>query len=300
MPLRTVICQCGIEYPTRQPKTLRCKSCRREAEIERLPKKTPEQRKRTDIRRRPCQCGRPRYERGKCGDCKTRKVLLTRFEERLVINVPQDGPMYGFRDALLSRFQSNLMSAPAPRPCSRCGLVLNLRKNGLCIPCDNTRCRTYMASPRGKRKKSEWKARNIDKVRLAVSQQKYRRKCNLGGFTFERWQSVVAEQESCCAECGLACKLTVDHIIPLSKGGTNFIWNIQGLCHDCNTKKSARLTFGEVVLVSRRREGLSWLNTTPDGQDVLRRIAETVWPANRPMKLTDSIDSPYRDTVRWS
>lgn len=36
-------------------------------------------------------------------------------------------------------------------------------------------------------------------------------------------------------------RLTVDHVIPLSWGGTNSLDNIQPLCTECNRTKGARL-----------------------------------------------------------
>jgi 5-methylcytosine-specific restriction endonuclease McrA len=45
-----------------------------------------------------------------------------------------------------------------------------------------------------------------------------------------------------CAVCGLAGEIHVDHITPVSKGGTNDEGNLQALCWQCNYKKGNRLT----------------------------------------------------------
>jgi len=44
-----------------------------------------------------------------------------------------------------------------------------------------------------------------------------------------------------CIQCGNKEKLEFDHIIPLSKGGSNTARNIQLLCEECNRKKSAEI-----------------------------------------------------------
>jgi hypothetical protein len=41
-----------------------------------------------------------------------------------------------------------------------------------------------------------------------------------------------------CLHCASVTELVVDHIIPISFGGTNDDDNLQTLCHSCNTRKA--------------------------------------------------------------
>ncbi len=44
-----------------------------------------------------------------------------------------------------------------------------------------------------------------------------------------------------CVKCGSKEKLEFDHIIPVSKGGSNTVRNIQLLCETCNRQKSNKI-----------------------------------------------------------
>lgn len=59
--------------------------------------------------------------------------------------------------------------------------------------------------------------------------------------TLEEWRSVCEEYRYECALCGCAGVLAMDHIVPLSLGGTHERSNIQPLCMSCNCRKQARL-----------------------------------------------------------
>jgi len=67
-----------------------------------------------------------------------------------------------------------------------------------------------------------------------------------GHYTDDQWQALVEYYcpDNRCLCCGdeydntiLDRKLTVDHIVPLSNGGTHWPDNIQPLCYRCNCSK---------------------------------------------------------------
>lgn len=67
-----------------------------------------------------------------------------------------------------------------------------------------------------------------------------------GSHTVEEIQEIFKSQNKKCAYfwmCGQKFKLfsegEVDHIIPISKGGTDDRRNLQILCYSCNRKKCA-------------------------------------------------------------
>jgi 5-methylcytosine-specific restriction endonuclease McrA len=56
-------------------------------------------------------------------------------------------------------------------------------------------------------------------------------------FTLEQWLNLRKLCGEKCVSCKEAKPLTVDHIVPLSEGGSNTIDNIQPLCKSCNSSK---------------------------------------------------------------
>lgn len=62
-----------------------------------------------------------------------------------------------------------------------------------------------------------------------------------GTFTAKEWAELVKRQNGICVSCKEPKKLTVDHIVPLSKNGRHEVSNIQGLCGPCNSKKGVKI-----------------------------------------------------------
>lgn len=58
-----------------------------------------------------------------------------------------------------------------------------------------------------------------------------------GDHSEAEWQAITGKQGGLCALCGNEAPLVRDHILPISLGGTNFAYNIQGLCARCNGEK---------------------------------------------------------------
>ena len=70
-----------------------------------------------------------------------------------------------------------------------------------------------------------------------------------------------------CAFCGTYEDLEVDHVIPVSKGGSNDLDNLQLLCKTCNTSKGAKPN--ELAKLEREIKELENLKTTQPDANVI-------------------------------
>ena len=82
-----------------------------------------------------------------------------------------------------------------------------------------------------------WYAKNRDKVREWKRQQKHRRRAGLRNAEGSFAAAEFAALGNVCAYCCREGKMTADHIVPLSRGGSNWISNIAPACSSCNGRK---------------------------------------------------------------
>lgn len=86
----------------------------------------------------------------------------------------------------------------------------------------------------------EWSKQHSSANVAMVSRRRTRLAGNGGSFTGQEWDALKARYNYTCLCCNKTepdIKLTADHVIPVIKGGTSFINNIQPLCRVCNSRK---------------------------------------------------------------
>lgn len=90
---------------------------------------------------------------------------------------------------------------------------------------------------------SGWERRHPAAARAKNHRRIARRRKAAGSFTVEQLRARFAFFGDRCVYCGTAERLTIDHAIPLARGGTNWPANIVPACLSCNSAKGARTTF---------------------------------------------------------
>ncbi len=86
-----------------------------------------------------------------------------------------------------------------------------------------------------------WRHQNRAKRYIYEKRRKAQVLLHNESFTSAQWEELCARYGHRCLACGEQGPLTVDHVIPLSKGGANDISNIQPLCGSCNSKKGVAI-----------------------------------------------------------
>lgn len=89
-------------------------------------------------------------------------------------------------------------------------------------------------------KKRLWQQQNKPLVKAMQHRRRSARVNAPGSFSAQEWERLCAQYGNVCLCCKEAKPLHADHVVPLSRGGTNDIGNIQPLCKSCNSSKWAR------------------------------------------------------------
>ena len=118
------------------------------------------------------------------------------------------------------------------------------------------RQREYRASPDRRAKAIErtraWNEANPERRRILATRQNHRRRGAPHEHALDTFYAQLVARDP-CSYCGGTSE-TVDHIEPISLGGTSGWTNLTGACRRCNTTKHSR------PLLRFLAEGNSWLD----------------------------------------
>jgi hypothetical protein len=87
----------------------------------------------------------------------------------------------------------------------------------------------------------QYRQNNPEGVIARANRRRTRKSAAGGSYTPAEWKALVTHFGNKCLCCGRNdVKLTADHVIPVVKGGTSSIDNIQPLCLKCNQSKGGK------------------------------------------------------------
>lgn len=131
------------------------------------------------------------------------------------------------------------------KKCSRCKrrkALSEFNKGGqtFCRDCNREYQREYRKKNPDYWRRYEAKRRTKSQVRQRNARRRALERNASGEATAQQIAARFAYYGNRCIMCGTTDKLTVDHLIPLSRGGANWPSNMAPMCHRCNCQKGSR------------------------------------------------------------
>ena len=98
---------------------------------------------------------------------------------------------------------------------------------------------------------------HLNRERKAAYQRERAERISTRKWSAEELAQVSVLLEGECAYCGSREDLTLDHVVPLSRGGTHAIDNLVAACKPCNSRKGSRdeLEFRALLALEALIEG---------------------------------------------
>ena len=93
-----------------------------------------------------------------------------------------------------------------------------------------------------KRRLRGWRKDNPERAKVQIHNRRARKTRAGGSYTAEEWKALRKKYGYRCVCCNKRTKLVPDHVMPIAKGGTSNIDNIQPLCAPCNSRKATQST----------------------------------------------------------
>lgn len=88
-----------------------------------------------------------------------------------------------------------------------------------------------------------WKKENTDKVNAGSRSYASRRRGAVGSYSVNDFIRLKNIYMGLCAYCKKNKSDSIDHVVPLSKGGSNYIGNILPVCKRCNSSKGSKTLY---------------------------------------------------------
>lgn len=90
-------------------------------------------------------------------------------------------------------------------------------------------------------RRQRYRARHPDRVRARERENTHRRRAMLGAHDPELAELMALLLTMPCVYCGATEQITIDHVVPLSRGGKHEAENLAPACLPCNCSKNNKL-----------------------------------------------------------